>query len=145
MPDLTAQVSTTVDAPAAAVWDALTNPQLIKQYMFGAEVVSDWQAGSRIVWRGEYEGRSYEDKGVIQKLEPQHTLQYSHFSPLAGKPDLPENYHTVTIELSGDGEKTQVSLSQDRNASEEEREHSAKNWGMMLDGLKKAVENQGNG
>ena len=68
MSDLIAQASTNIAAPVAAVWDALTNPALIKQYMFGTDVVSDWREGSPIFWRGEYEGRSYEDKGVILKL-----------------------------------------------------------------------------
>jgi len=37
---------------------------------------------------------------VILKLEPLQTLKYSHFSPLSGLTDKPENYHTVTVELS---------------------------------------------
>lgn len=53
---------------------------------------------------------------------------------------MPENYHTVTIELSGEGAQTTVKLSQDNNATEEAREHSEKNWQMMLDGLKKLLE-----
>ncbi len=79
-------------------------------------------------------------KGVILQFKPGRTLQYSHFSPLSGVPDIPENYHTVTVELSGNGNQTHVSLSQDKNASEEERAESEKNWGMMLAGLKKLVE-----
>lgn len=138
--NLTARTSATINAPADKVWSALVEPDAIKQYMFGTTVVSDWEEGSDIRWKGEWEGKAYEDKGVILKLEPERTLQYSHFSPLAGLPDTPENYHTVTIELSGEGDQTRVSLSQDNNPTEEAREHSEKNWGMMLDGLKKYVE-----
>ena len=108
--------------------------------MFGTNVVSDWKEGRPIVWRGEWQGKTYEDKGVILKLERERTIQYSHFSPLAGLPDVPENYHTVTVVLSSDGEWTLVSLSQDHNATEQEREHSAQNWGMMLDALKSLLE-----
>ena len=125
-----AQASTTIAAPVPPVWEALTNPALIKQYMFGTDVVSDWQEGSPIAWRGEISGRRYEDKGTILKLVPQHTLQYSHYSPLSGLPDEPQNYHTVTIEIFGQGTLTHVSLSQDGSASAEERDHSAKNWAM---------------
>jgi uncharacterized protein YndB with AHSA1/START domain len=67
-------------------------------------------------------------------------LQHSHFSPLSGQPDRPENYHTVTFELSGDGTQTLISLSQDNNATEEAREHSEGNWRMMLTNLKKLLE-----
>jgi hypothetical protein len=71
---------------------------------------------------------------------PNRLLQYSHFSPLSGEPDVPENYHIVTIDLSENGDQTQVSLSQNHNATDEARKHSEKNWSMMLDGLKKLLE-----
>src|SRR4051812_29479293 len=109
----------TIGAPVARVWSGLVSPEIIKQYMFGADVVSDWKEGSPIVWKGEYQGKKYEDKGVILKLEPQRVLQYSHFSPLSGQPDTPENYHIVTIELSERDASTVLSLSQDNNSSEE--------------------------
>ncbi len=136
---LIAKVSTAINAPLAKVWDGLTNPEIIKQYMFGTNVVSNWQAGDSIVWKGEWQGKSYEDKGKILKIEKERLLQYSHFSPLSGKPDVPENYHTVTIELSGGGSQTTVTLSQDNNATEEDREHSEENLQMMLDSLKRLL------
>ena len=135
-----ARASTTINAPTARVWDALVNPTSIKQYMFGTNVTSDWKKGSRISWKGEWEGKKYEDKGVILQIEPERKLQYSHFSPLAGLPDKQENYHTVTIELSGAGSQTRVSLTQDNNPDKKAREESEKNWAMMLAGLKKLLE-----
>lgn len=135
-----AKASIAINAPIDKVWDALTNPDKIKQYMFGTNAISDWKEGSSIVWKGEWQGKKYEDKGVILKLEPERRIQYSHFSPLTGQPDLPENYHIVTIELSGKGKQILVSLLQDNNATEEAREHSEKNWNMMLGGLKKFLE-----
>jgi uncharacterized protein YndB with AHSA1/START domain len=124
------------------VWRALVSPLAIKQYMFGTNVVSEWKAGSPIVWRGDWQGRSYEDKGVILRIEPERFLQYSHFSPLSGLPDTPGNYHTVTVELTGEGGRTRVVLSQDNNLTEQAREHSENNWGTMLAGLKKYTENK---
>ncbi len=135
-----AKASISINAPVGRVWHALTNPEFIRQYMFGTNIISDWKEGSPIIWKGEWEGNKYEDKGVILKLEPERLIQYSHFSPLSGQQDLPENYHTVTIELSGKGKQTFVSLLQDNNATEEAREHSEKNWKIMLDGLKKLLE-----
>jgi len=137
---LVAQTSITIDVPVGKVWDALTKPEMIKQYMFGTNVVSDWKEGSPIFWRGEWQGKPYEDKGIILKLIPGRLIQYSHYSPLSGQPDTPENHHVVTGELFPEGQKTKVVLSQDNNASEEERDHSAKNWAMMLDGLKHYLE-----
>ena len=138
--NLVAQVSTTVNAPVTEVWQALIDPEKIKHYMFGTTVTSSFEVGSPIKWKGEWKGKAYEDKGKILKLEPRHLLSYSHFSPLTGKPDVPENYHTVTIELSEEAGSTRVSLKQDNNADKEAREHSEKNWRAMLEGLKKEVE-----
>jgi uncharacterized protein YndB with AHSA1/START domain len=135
-----AKAQITINVPIAKVWDALVNPEMIKQYMFGTNAVSDWKEGSPIVWQGEWEGKPYEDKGVILKLKPERLLQYSHFSPLSGQSDVPEHYHTVMIELSPKGTGTMLMLSQDNNSSEEDREHSEMNWGMMLTGLKKFLE-----
>lgn len=140
---LIAKTSVSINASADKVWNALTNPDVIKQYMFGTTVVSDWKEGSPIVWKGEWQGRKYEDKGVILQMKPQRLIQYSHFSPLSGKSDQPENYHTVTVELASDGAASKVSLSQDNNETEEERKHSEKNWQMMLEGLKKLLEVHG--
>ncbi len=137
---LIAKTSISINAPVGRVWDALINPELIGQYMFGTSVISDWKQGSPIAWKGEWQGKKYEDRGVILKLKPERLIQYSHFSPLSGKPDLPENYHTVTVELVSDGAETTVSLSQDNNPTEQAREHSEKNWKMMLASLKKLLE-----
>lgn len=137
---LVAKATMSIDAGKDRVWRALVTPKAIKQYMFGADVHSDWSEGGKITWKGEMKGKKYEDKGIIRKCEPERILEYSHFSPLSGKPDTPENYHVVTIRLSGNGDRTEVSLSQDNNADEKARRESEKNWETMLGGLKKYVE-----
>ena len=126
---LVARASVSVNAPVDKVWEALTNPEIIKQYMFGTAVISDWKEGSQIVWKGEWQGKKYEDRGMILKLEHERLIQYSHLSPLLGKPDLPENYHIVTVELVSNGMETIISLSQDNNENEMVREHSEKKTG----------------
>ena len=138
--NLIAKVSISITAPNKKVWDALVDPEAIKQYFFGTTVVSDWHLGSPIIWKGDWEGKPYEDKGVILQFDPERTIQYSHFSPLSGLPDKPENYHTVTVKLSASEDQTIVSLSKDKNGSEVERVHSEQNWGMMLVALKKFME-----
>jgi uncharacterized protein YndB with AHSA1/START domain len=140
--NLIAKTSVKVNASDAKVWDGLTNPKIIKKYMMGAVVASDWEKGSKITWKGEFKGKKYEDKGEILEIEPQKKLKYSHFSPLTGDEDIPENYHTVIINLSGDNKQTTVSLTQEKNKNEKEKEESQKNWKMMLEGLKKILEEQ---
>ena len=77
---------------------------------------------------------------MILRAEPRRVLEYNHFSPLSGLPDRPENYHTVTIELSEENHVTVVSLSQDNNLTGDARGHSEKTRAVMLANLKKVVE-----
>jgi uncharacterized protein YndB with AHSA1/START domain len=140
MKDYVAVAETTIDATPVRVWSALTDPAEIEQYMFGSKVVTDWEPGSRIVWRGEYEGKRYEDHGEILEVEPEKRLVMTHYSPLNGKEDAPENYHRLAYELEEVDGETRLQLSQDNNASAEEAEHSKGNWEKMLEGLKSVIE-----
>jgi uncharacterized protein YndB with AHSA1/START domain len=140
MADHVATASTRIDAPAAQVWQALTDPAQIREYMFGAEVVTDWTPGGPIVWKGVQDGREYQDKGQVLEVEPGQRLVMTHYSPLSGQDDVPENYHTLAYELRPDGSSTEVVLNQDNNPSEEAARHSAAMWEQMLGGLKQYVE-----
>ena len=133
--DHVAKASTKIQASGDDVWKALTDPKAIKQYMFGADVASDWRVGSRITWSGEFQGKPYKDTGQVLEAVRGSRLVYSHAS--GGKADA---VHTVTIDLAGAGNETQVLLTQDNNPDEDSRKHAEKNWATMLDGLRKYVE-----
>jgi VCBS repeat-containing protein len=141
---LVATATTTIHAPRARVWGALVDPEQIKQYMFGTNVVSEWRVGSPIVWRGEWKGRPYEDRGEVLRIDRGERLEYSHWSPRetdgASTADDATGRHNVTIELTGEGDRTRVLLSQDNNATEDARTHSEQNWNAMLAALKKHLE-----
>jgi uncharacterized protein YndB with AHSA1/START domain len=129
-----------IHAPAAKVWDALTKPELIKQYLFGTEVTTDWQVGSPITYKGEWKGKAYKDKGKVLQIEPEKLLVSTFWSSLSGLPDVPENYKTVTYKLSSKGGITRLTLTQDNNETEEEANHSKANWNMVLGKLKELLE-----
>ena len=135
-----AKASMLINAPVSRVWDALTKPELIKQYLFDTDVISDWKVGSPIVYRGEWEGKPFEDKGEILAFEPEKKLVSTHWSPLSGVPDTPENYHTVTYDLLSREDKTELTITQDKNATEQEKVHSEENWNAVLVGLKNLLE-----
>lgn len=138
--NLIATAEVHIEAAASKVWEALVNPEMIKKYMFGATVTSNWTEGSPITWKGEWEGKPYEDKGEITKFIPGSKLHYTHYSPLTGQPDTSENYHTVTIDLFEIEAKTVVFLTQDNNDTEDARSDSEKNWMLMLTSLKEFLE-----
>lgn len=135
-----ASAEVTIDAPPSRVWSALTDPTQIREYMFGSEVTSDFAEGSEIRYAGEFEGKKYEDHGVILEVKENELLRSTHFSPLSGQPDVPENYHTITYRLRDAGDSTMLTLEQDNNGSEEEAAHSSANWSQMLTALKAVVE-----
>jgi uncharacterized protein YndB with AHSA1/START domain len=138
--ELIASASIQINAPVEIVWDALTNPNLIKKYMFETEVNTDWKEGSPILWKGKWEGKTYVDKGMIIKNIPLKTIELTHFSPLSGLPDKEENYHTLIYDLSSSGNRTILHLTQDNNPDEMSRNHSEKNWMMMIQNLKNTIE-----
>ncbi len=130
-----------INAPASKVWEALTNPNLIKQYLFGTDVTTDWKAGSPITYKGVWEGKPYEDKGTILQIEPEALLVSTYWSAFSGLPDSPEHYQTVRYELKPNGgAKTTVTVTQDNNKSEEEAARAEQNWNMTLESMKKVVE-----
>lgn len=138
--NLTGKATVVINANTSKVWDALTRPELIKKYFFGTDTNTDWKVGSPLRFTGEWEGKTYEDKGTILANEPQKLIKYNYWSSLSGKDDIPENYQTVTYQLSGSGDKTTLTVIQEGISGKEEKEHSEKNWAMVLKGLKDLVE-----
>ena len=137
---LTARTELTIHAPAVRVWDALTTPAQIKQYLYGTKAVSKWKVGSPIFFRGTWQGKSYEDKGEILQIAPKKVLQYTYWSSLGGTPDLSDNYVTVTFRLKPGQGKTVLSVSQSPVADENGRVAARKNWASVLGGIKKLLE-----
>jgi len=135
-----AKAAITINAPASRVWDALTKPDLIKLYLFGTQVTTDWRVGSPITYQGMWEGKAYKDKGQVLQVEPGKLLVSTFWSSLSGLPDVPENYQTVRYELSAEGNGVRLTITQDNNHSQEEADHSAQNWKTVLDGIRKLLE-----
>lgn len=130
-----------INAPVAEVWNALTDPDVVKQYFFNTNVDSDWKKGAPITYWGIWEGKEYRDKGTILDIEEEKILRHTHWSSLSGSPDTPENYYTVTYELQPQGDdQTQLTITQEGNMTDKSAEHSAKNWQGVLAKLKELLE-----
>ncbi len=108
--------------------------------MMGAKVHSSWEKGAPIRWVGEYEGKSYEDKGEVLDIDPGTRLVHTHFSPMSGAEDTPENYHQLAWTLAREGDATKLTLVQSGASSAEEAEQFKANWGQMLDALRDTAE-----
>lgn len=137
---LTATVSLLIDAPRMRVWEALTTPSIIKTYFFGTTAESDWKVGSPLIFKGEWEGKTYCDKGVILVSEAPEVFQYSYLSSWSNLPDLPENYAVITYKLAEEKGLTLLTVTQTGIATEEIKVHSEQNWKTVLGQLKKLIE-----
>jgi uncharacterized protein YndB with AHSA1/START domain len=135
-----ATTSIAISAKAERVWDALTNPRLIKEYLFGTEAVSDWKVGSSLTYRGVWEGKPYEDKGTILELVRNRILKATYWSSSSGRDDTPENYLTVTYQLAESRGGTTLTITTDNNPTQEAADHVASNWSGVLQKLKELLE-----
>ena len=136
----TARVSRKFNATPGRVWEALTTPEQIKQYLFGTDTTTDWKVGSPIFYRGVWEGKSYEDKGVILACEPKKKLVTSYWSSFSPLPDAPENYQKITYELQALGNQTELIITQTGPSTPETQAHSESNWRTVLDSMAGIVE-----
>jgi uncharacterized protein YndB with AHSA1/START domain len=136
----TAKQSITIAAPRSKVWDAITKPELVKQYFFGTNVESTYKKGSPIRFTGEWEGKAYEDKGTILDIQEGKLLKYNYWSSFSGKPDAPENYNVITYKLVEMGGNTEYIVEQEGLETEDAARHSEQNWASVMDGLRKLLE-----
>jgi uncharacterized protein YndB with AHSA1/START domain len=132
-----------VNAPAARVWEALTRPELVKQWQYGTDVMTTWHKGSPIVYRNEWEGAVYEQTGPILVIEPPTLVRYTLFAPRPGLDDKPENDFTMTSALEETNGTTTLLIIQDDPREQPPQEAAEENDTSILEGLKKLVEGEG--
>ncbi|MDQ3077117.1 MAG: SRPBCC domain-containing protein [bacterium] len=137
---LIARSEVSINASSEKVWEALTKPELVKQYLFGTDMKTTWEVGSPITYTGEWEGKPYEDKGTILEVVPGKKIVMTYWSPASGVADIPENYKTIAYEIIPQGDTTKLVIIQDNNGTEESRDQSEQNWSTVLGGIKKLLE-----
>lgn len=140
--DLETRKTIKINADSSKVWNALTNPKMIKKYLFGTKVITSWKVGSEIIFQGNWEGKKFRDKGIIAKLESEKLFQYTYWSVFSGLEDKEENYSLVTFELSSDEKITKLTVSQKGFADKTSQENSDKGWSIVLQKIKKLVEEE---
>ena len=97
-----------IEAPLQRVWDTLTNPELVKKWQYGSELNTDWNVGSSIRFRTEWEGTVFEQWGKVLEIIPGQLIKYSLFAPRPGLEDKTENYFTMSYILTD--KKTHIAL-----------------------------------
>ena len=134
--------SVEITTSPAHVWRALTEPELIKQWMAGAQVESTWEVGRDIRLTGTMPNfnKKYRDRGTVLAVEPHKLLQYSHWSQMTHLPDIPENRTILTFVLEPMDTKTRLTFRQENFHSEVEYKHANFFWGVALYMMKNLLE-----
>ena len=134
-----------INAPASRVWDALTNPELMKKWMSETkiDIITDWKVGNPIVIRGNLNGKNFENNGTVLHFELEKILQYNHLSSLSRLPDKPENYSVLEFRLAPMEDQTTLTLTLSNFPTETIYKHLAFYWNVTLEILKRMIEEQG--
>jgi len=105
----------TTKASAEKVFDALTQPEFVKQWQYGRVVTTDWKEGNEIRFRTEVEGYVTEQWGTILALCKNELIRYSLFTPRPDMEDKPENYNVTSYVLTTEDGQTKIELIQEDN------------------------------
>ena len=134
-----------IDAPASAVWEALTDPELMKKWMFETEIniLTDWRVDTPFVIRGILHRVKFENRGTVLQFEPEKILQYTHWSSLSRLPDTPENYTVLEFRLTLIDRQTELVFTASNFPTENIYRHFALYWNVTLEILKRMIEKKG--
>jgi uncharacterized protein YndB with AHSA1/START domain len=137
----TSESAVKILAPAKKVWRALTKPGLVKQWQYGSDLLTTWEVGTSIVFRNEWNGQVFEQKGTVLEFSPESRLKYSLFFPRPGVQDIPENYFFMTYELAeSDGSTSLLVRQEDPRPSSPDEASGGDDGPDVLSLLKELVE-----
>lgn len=129
-----------LNAPIHKVWDALTKPELVKQWQYGSDLITDWKLGGEIGFKTAWEGQVFEQWGKILEIVPHKLIRYSLFAPRPGLEDKPENYIVMNYILSEEQNCIQLDIMQEDNRPGAVQEAPQGEENPVLSALKTIVE-----
>ena len=129
-----------IRAPLSGVWDAITKPEIVKQYFFGTNLVTDWKVGSPLFFRGEWQGKTYEDRGTVLSFDPMKSLSYNYWSSFSGIEDSPALRQIIQFDLDSIVDGVRITIRQSNVDTQARADHSATNWRSVLEALKLLLE-----
>ncbi len=139
------KLSLELHCPPEKTWAALTDPQLVQQYMFGSQVHSSWKAGESIEYSMDIEGKEVVVvNGIIEEIEEDRLLVHSLFPTGSEMDDIPENYLHIKYEITETDNGSRLDILQWGFASvadgEKRYQDSIGGWDYLLKELKSTAE-----
>lgn len=141
MSKITASNTTKINAPLSLVWEVLTSPIYSVHYMFNCEVITSWEVGTPIEWKGNYNGYDAHQIGEVLEFSPKSKLSYTTFDPNFGLENIPENYIHVDYALEEVNGITHLTISNTTFDGNKERfGHIVEGWKMVAPLIAKTSE-----
>lgn len=136
-----------IHSDPVSVWEYLTNPDLMKQWMgdpeMKIEIITDWKVGNPFVIKG-FHHMQFENKGTILQFEPETIFQYSYLSSLSDLGDTPENHTSISFTLVPKDGKTELSVEIENFPTEIIYKHLEFYWNGTVTLLKNRIEQNKN-
>lgn len=132
--------SITIHASLQKVWDTLTKPEFVKLWQYGSDLQTNWEVGSKIKFVTEWEGKIFEQWGIVLEFTPTSKLRYSLFAPKPDLEDKPENYFEMIYSLTADHGQTKLEIIQEDNRPNAVQEDKKDGENPILSMLKQIAE-----
>lgn len=122
------------------VWDALTQPEQVKRWQYGSDLLTTWETGSDIRFVTVWQDTTFEQWGKVLEYKPVEKIRYSLFAPRPGLEDKPENYFEMQYWLTESDGKTNLEIIQIDNRPNAVQEPEQGEENPVLKMLKQVVE-----
>jgi len=129
-----------INASSNKVWNALTNPEIVKKWQYGSILLTDWEIGSEIRFKTEWEGKIFEQWGKVIEVIPNEKLRYTLFAPRPDLEDKPENYFVIEYRLTEKGTTTLLEIIQEDNRPGAKQEAVKGEENPIMKGLQEIIE-----
>ncbi len=103
-------------------------------------LITDWNVGSNIKFRTEWEGKVFEQWGKILEIRPNELIKYNLFAPRPGLEDKPENYFIMRYNLTDENGRTKLEIIQEDNRLNAVQEEPQGEENPILKSLREVVE-----
>ena len=87
-----------------------------------------------------WEGKPFEDRGMIKQVRQNSLLQYTHWSTASSTAEDAGTHNLLTFRLSQEKTGVRVVFQHENIATKEMKEHSEQMWNQLLASMKKMAE-----
>jgi uncharacterized protein YndB with AHSA1/START domain len=133
-----------IHASPSEIWDYLTVPALMKEWMGDEEMeidlISDWKVGGSFVIKG-FHHVQFENRGTILQFDPGSVFRFEYLSSMSDLEDEARNYTTISFYLTPKKGGTELRIEASSFPTFEIYKHLEFYWNGTLKIIKRRIEN----